>query len=124
MWTNFLWVGLGGFAGSVLRYGTGLLTAQWAVAHAGKFPVATFTVNVLGSFVIGILLRHFDTASTAHLLGVVGFCGGFTTFSSFSAESLSLFRSGNHTLAFVYIFGSFLLCLGAVWLGMLLKTTR
>ena len=86
MWNNLLWVGLGGFVGSVLRYGVGVGVAALAAVRggAGRFPVATLAVNVVGSFLIGMLLRHVEQGSTQHLLGVEGFCGGFTTYSTFS----------------------------------------
>lgn len=126
MWNNLLWVGLGGFAGSVLRYGAGIGIAALVAVRGGgiRFPWATLAVNVAGSLFIGMLLRHVEQGSAQHLLGVVGFCGGFTTFSTFSLESVRLIRDGHHTLALAYIGVSLVLCIGATFLGMTIKTTR
>lgn len=127
MWSNLLWVGLGGFAGSVLRYGAGIGIAALCTISDGqgmRFPLGTLAVNVVGSLLIGILLRYVEQGSAQHLLGVVGFCGGFTTFSTFSLESVRLLRDGHHTLALTYIGLSLVLCIGATFLGMTIKTIR
>lgn len=125
MWSNLLWVGLGGFVGSVLRYGVGAGIAALTAARGGmRFPLATLAVNVAGSLLIGILLRHVEQGSAQHLLGVVGFCGGFTTFSTFSLESVRLLREGHTSAALLYIAVSLVLCVGATFLGMTIKTTR
>lgn len=125
MWSNLLWVGLGGFAGSVLRYGVGIGIAALASARGGmRFPIATLAVNVVGSLLIGMLLRYVEQGSAQHLLGVVGFCGGFTTFSTFSLESVRLLREGHTSTALLYIGISLVLCIGATFLGMTIKTTR
>lgn len=127
MWSNLLWVGLGGFAGSVLRYGAGIGIAALCTVRDGqgmRFPLGTLAVNVVGSLLIGILLRYVEQGSAQHLLGVVGFCGGFTTFSTFSLESVRLLRDGHHTLALTYIGLSLVLCIGATFLGMTIKTIR
>ena len=124
MWSNLLWVGLGGFAGSVLRYGTSVALSALCAERVGRFPWATLSVNVVGSFVIGLLLQHFETGTARHLLGVVGFCGGFTTFSTFSLESVRLLRSGESHTALLYIGLSLGLCLGATALGTTIKLTK
>lgn len=127
MWSNLLWVGLGGFAGSVLRYGVGVGIAALASLRGGggmRFPVATLAVNVAGSLLIGMLMRYAEQGSAQHLLGVVGFCGGFTTFSAFSLESVRLLRDGLTSTALLYIAASLVLCIGAAFLGMTIKTTR
>lgn len=125
MWSNLLWVGLGGFAGSVLRYGAGIGIAALFAARSGmRFPVATLAVNVVGSLLIGMLLRYVEQGSAQHLLGVVGFCGGFTTFSTFSLESVRLLREGHTSTALLYVGISLVLCIGATFLGMTIKTTR
>ncbi|MDE5944864.1 MAG: fluoride efflux transporter CrcB [Rikenella sp.] len=120
-WTNLLWVGLGGFVGSVLRYGTGIMATAWIGDRIGRLPWSTIVINVVGSFLIGWLLRETEQGSVRHLLGAVGFCGGFTTFSTFSLESVRLLREGHTSTAVLYIGLSFLLCLGATFLGMTIK---
>jgi CrcB protein len=114
-----LWVGLGGFAGSVLRY----LVSGW-VQHASKsvaFPWGTLAVNVAGCLVIGALSYLADTRGLLHaearLLLIVGVLGGFTTFSAFGNETMNLLRDGENLLAAVNIGASVLLCLASVWAG-------
>ncbi|WP_294594782.1 fluoride efflux transporter CrcB [uncultured Rikenella sp.] len=124
MWSNLLWVGLGGFAGSVARYGTSVALAALFAEREGRFPWATLSVNLVGSFVIGLLLQHFETGTARHLLGVVGFCGGFTTFSTFSLESVRLLRAGETHTALLYIGLSLALCFGATALGMTIKLSK
>lgn len=113
MWNHLLCVGIGGFLGSVSRYGLSL--GMVSLFQTG-FPVATLAVNALGSFLIGILLEVAGSGNWFYL-GVTGFCGGFTTFSTFSAESLALFRQGDHLPALAYIVLSVVLCISAVWAG-------
>lgn len=111
-------VALGGALGSVLRY----LTSLWIVKQFPYiFPLATFMVNITGCFIIGFLIglsiyyRIFDDG-LKYLL-ITGFCGGYTTFSTFSAESLKLFEAGNYWALALYIAGSVLLGMLAVWGG-------
>lgn len=120
MLMNFFLVALGSAVGGCARYGAGLLiNANWRDA----FPLSTFIVNVVGSFAIGALVGWLsDTAmgptqNTYKLLLVVGLCGGFTTFSSFSIETLNLLRSGQTTVALGYIAASVVLCLAATAIG-------
>ena len=99
---NCVIVGLGGFAGSVLRY----LAGKLPLGAASGFPVNTLIINVLGSFVIGILAAlgskysYFDPRLM--LLLKVGLCGGFTTFSTFSLETFELIRAGSYGTAAGY----------------------
>lgn len=85
------------------------------------FPWGTFTVNVLGCFAIGILggliNRNPNISTELGLFLTVGVCGGFTTFSTFSKESLFLLQSGNYLGLSCYILGSVLIGLFAVWIG-------
>lgn len=106
-------VGVGGFVGSVLRYGTSLLMANCVMF---SLPLGTFTVNAVGSFTIGLFLSLFSSGSWYYLL-VVGLCGGFTTFSTFSAESLAMLKSSNYLNAGIYIGASVLVCIFAVMVG-------
>ncbi|HLW06859.1 MAG TPA: fluoride efflux transporter CrcB [Marinilabiliaceae bacterium] len=112
-------VGLGGGIGSVFRYLTSLYVTKY---FQTAFPWGTLIVNILGSLVIGLLLGLFARGGLSHpdfkFLFVVGFCGGYTTFSAFSLESMTLFQSGNSFLALLYIAASVLISLFAVWIGL------
>jgi CrcB protein len=111
-------IALGGAAGSVLRYLLGGRVQHFA-PHG--FPVGTLTVNVLGCLLIGILARLFLNTQPAgewRALLVVGFCGGFTTFSTFSIETVGLIEGGEYARAATYIAGSVLLCIMATFAGM------
>ena len=114
----YLWVGLGGFIGSVARYA---VSVGVAAAPADRFPWATFAVNLLGCLLIGLLVGASAKASVSdpvRLFFVTGILGGFTTFSAFGLESLTLLRRGDTGLALVYILGSVLVGIAAVWLGL------
>ncbi len=105
MWRNILLVGAGSFVGGVLRYIVSLL-----IKYSGGFPWATFTVNLLGCLAIGLLWglfsRYSNVSQQLVLFLSVGFCGGFTTFSTFSKESLQLIQSGNWMCLALYVAGS------------------
>ncbi|HTO39210.1 MAG TPA: fluoride efflux transporter CrcB [Brumimicrobium sp.] len=113
-----LLVGLGGGVGSMFRYSISVLFNKFSTT---LFPWPTFIVNVLGSFLMGLLISYFGrslvVSPNLKLLLVAGFCGGFTTFSTFSIEGLNLLNSGNTTIALTYILGSVFFGLIAVWLG-------
>ncbi len=100
MLKSILLVGAGGFAGSVARF---LLTKFTSSEWGSVFPIGTFSVNVLGCLAIGLIygmgLREM-THSQLRLLLATGFCGGFTTFSSFSLEFFILLRQGHTGMAF------------------------
>ncbi len=112
MWKNIFMVGAGSFVGGVLRY---LISLSFK--YSGGFPWATFCVNVLGCLFIGLLWGVFSRIPNVSpflvLFLSVGFCGGFTTFSTFSKESLTLAQSGNYLLLTIYIIGSVLLGIAA-----------
>ena len=116
MWKNILLVGAGSFVGGALRYMVSLL-----MKYSGGFPWATFTVNLLGCLAIGVLwglLNRFSSVSQQLVLFLnVGFCGGFTTFSTFSKESLQLMQSSNWTCLALYVAGSVVLGLMLVAAG-------
>ena len=116
---KILWAGLGGFLGSAARYaiGIGLTRASAALA----FPVATLLVNVLGSIIIGLFLAFTLTRNTltddARVFVVVGVLGGFTTLSSFSMDTMLLWREAGAARASTNVLLNVVLCLLAVWLG-------
>lgn len=121
MFKALLFVGLGGGIGSCFRYLTSVVTHKYIQS---AFPWATFLVNVIGCLLIGVLIGIFTKQqvenSELKLLFVTGFCGGFTTFSTFALENIKLFQSGNTLLALLYIALSVILGIFAVWSGMLL----
>jgi CrcB protein len=113
-----LLIAIGGAAGSVLRYLIGGRVQHFA-PHG--FPVGTLFVNVVGCFLIGIFIRQFmniQTHNYMRALLIVGFCGGFTTFSAFSMETVGLIEGGEYPRAFSYILLSIVLCLTATFAGM------
>lgn len=117
--TNILLVGAGGFIGSVLRY----LVSGWVQQLANRldFPYGTLVVNVLGCFIIGLLAQFgdkygaFSNESRAFL--VIGVLGGFTTFSSFSNDTVNLVRQDYVVNAIANVGANVMLGLLAVWLG-------
>jgi CrcB protein len=115
---NVLYVFLGGGIGSVLRYVLSLLISSTI------FPVATFVVNITGSFLIGLFAALYGIQPTTQsgqqallLFLTTGLCGGFTTFSTFSKESYSLMQQQQWPLFFIYLFTSVALCIGGTALG-------
>lgn len=116
---EILLVGAGGFLGSIARYGLSLLGARWL---PGDFPAGTFTANIMGCLLIGIImglgLRWEWMTRDLFLLLATGFCGGFTTFSTFSAENLTFVTTGNYAIAALYLGSSLLLGLAAVFGGL------
>jgi CrcB protein len=113
-----LWIALGGAAGSVLRYLVGGFIQR--SAHMG-FPVGTLGVNIVGGFIIGALAQHYmnvETHPTMRALLITGFCGGFTTFSAFSLETVGLLRGGEYGKASAYVVLSVSLSILATFSGM------
>ena len=114
-----LWIAIGGALGSVARY----WIARWALPVSRALPLGTIGINVAGSFLIGFFGtltlaggRH-PMPESVRLFVMVGFCGGFTTFSSFSLQTLDLLRSDAWGRALANIGFSVLLCLASVALG-------
>lgn len=106
--------------GGVARYYTSL----WVHQLLGRgFPYGTFAVNVIGAYLIGLImelsLRSTLVSDTLRLGLTVGFMGGLTTFSSFSFETLALLRDGQIGIAFINVIASVLACLVCTWLGIL-----
>ena len=113
---NYFLIAFGGALGSVGRFWlNGLVTAR-----AGEnFPFGTLLINVGGSFVIGLVAAWPGVNDSLRKFLMVGVCGGFTTFSAFSLQTLELTQRGEWLRAGVNILASVALCLAAVWLGQL-----
>lgn len=113
---SLFYVALGSALGGVLRYALSLL-----LNPVSGFPWGTFAVNVIGSLAIGVLsgwIAGFSgNAAAIRAFAVVGFCGGFTTFSTFSNESFRMLENGQWFMLSVYLIGSVAAGLAAVWLG-------
>jgi CrcB protein len=117
---KILLVLLGGAFGTGCRYGLSVFI--YSVIEKPTFPYANFIINISGSFLIGLLAELFEArvlvSPTTRAALFTGVLGGYTTFSSFSLETLSLLRNGEIWLALANSLGSVLLGLVAVWLGM------
>jgi fluoride exporter len=118
---NLVLVAIGGAAGSVCRYLVGMATLR---LFGPNFPWGTLTVNIVGSLAIGLLVeliaRRFDASMDLRLLVITGFLGGFTTFSAFSLDVISLFERGAVLQAGLYVASSILFSLLAVVAGLAL----
>ena len=122
MLKTYLWIGLGGAIGSMGRFWLSTLIAERV---GEKFPWGTLIVNITGSLLIGIFAGIADTQGrfvvdkTFRQFLMVGICGGYTTFSAFSIQTLELARNGQWGSAGIYILASVVFCLIATWLGLM-----
>lgn len=117
-----LCVGAGGFLGAIARYLLGFIPYQ------GDFPLITFAINFVGAFAIGVVfeianIRPGMLPDNAVLFLKTGLCGGFTTFSTFSLETLSLLERGKYAIGGAYAFGSLVVCVLGVMAGKLFVKT-
>lgn len=116
---DVLFVGLGGFLGSIARYSLGGWVLHMSAQE--RFPFSTFAVNVVGCLAVGILAglaeRLHVFAPEVRLLLITGLLGGFTTFSAFGLEAVYLLRRGEAWVAAGYVCASVLVGIAAVWLG-------
>ncbi len=113
---NIMLVGLGSSIGGILRYVISLF-----IKH-NNFPFHTFLVNIIGSFCIGLVFAYVakqqPNAESVKLFFATGICGGFTTFSAFSMESIQYIKLQQYGIAFLYIMLSIVCCLSAVIIGL------
>lgn len=122
---NWIAVAVGGALGAIARYAVSTWIFQ---VSSHKFPYATLTVNVLGSFVMGILFVVIIERSALPVemrsLWMIGFLGAFTTFSTFSLDALGLWQNGHPFMALLYVLATVVLCLlaisSSIWLTRLL----
>ncbi len=121
LFRGLLLVGAGGAAGSMARYGVSYIVSKY-VDH--PFPFATLAINVVGSLIIGLLfgvLSRNQMQQGTYLLLASGFCGGFTTFSTFALENVNLMQKGQSFTALLYIGFSVILglalCKAGIWLA-------
>lgn len=125
MINNILLVAFGGVIGSTLRYFISEIymnSCKDIIGYVGKFPISTFTVNIIGSFFAGIIYFFIlettnDTSTNLKHLVLIGILGSFTTFSSFSLDSFRLIQSGNYLLFSIYIFLSVFLSILVFFAG-------
>lgn len=119
---TYLWIAFGSALGGVSRYGCSRAIALW---FGETFPWGTMSVNIIGSFVIGFFATlsgpdgRLLIAPDIRVFVMVGFCGGFTTFSSFTLATLDLLRNRDFAEAGANILLSVVLCMVAVWIGYL-----
>lgn len=115
---QILFVAAGGALGALARFG---LSAWIHAAWAPRFPVATLGINAAGSLLIGVLWVLIAERASLHpdwrSVAMTGFLGAFTTFSTFSLETVTLFEDGRVAEALAYVLGSVLLCVGGAWCG-------
>lgn len=109
---NFLLIGLGGAIGAMLRYG---ITCLCQYNHFSTV-IGTMFINIAGSFCMGLLVAGFSQSPWL-LMATVGICGGFTTFSTFSMQTVTLLQQGNYSQAVLYMMASLLFCVAFAALG-------
>lgn len=118
---NLVLVAVGGAFGSVCRYLVGVWATRW---FGPSFPWGTLAVNVVGSFVIGLMVeviaRRFNASAEMRVFIVTGIIGGFTTWSSFTLDTMVLLERGAGAAAFAYLVGSLVISFAAVFAGLAL----
>lgn len=119
---QLLIVFIGGGMGTVMRF-----LVSKIIPYSGKgFPWSTFCANLIGCLLIGLLIGYFlrysiENQSSLVLFATIGFCGGFTTFSTFAQENLAFIRSGNYSMFLIYSFISLSIGILMVYLGILIQ---
>jgi len=118
---TYVWIAIGSALGGMARHWCTMAGAAW---FGAAFPWGTLFINIFGSFVIGLFFAltapsfgRFDVPLDARLFVMTGVCGGYTTFSAFSLQTLTLFQDGDVVRGTAYVAVSVALCLLAVWAG-------
>ena len=116
---ELIYVFIGGGLGSLVRF----LLGKWVNSfHNSTFPFGTFTINIIACFVLGFIIGLADhkqlLSPATRLFWAVGFCGGFSTFSAFTSESLSLIQQGQNSTMLLYVLLSVIVCLTATFGGL------
>lgn len=115
---QFLWIGIGGFLGANARF---IISREMGIRFGVAFPYGTLLVNILGSFVIGIIFTLLTDRVVPDPIWrqfvVIGFLGGFTTFSSYAMETMLLIQDGRWSSALMYVLGNNVVCLLACAVG-------
>ena len=109
-----MFVCLGGFFGAIARY---YLSNQISQRFHQSFPLATFSINLIGCFFIGVILNY-DVSSSVHLLVTIGFLGAFTTFSTFAVEVVQLIEKKQFVVAGIYMISSGICGIGCTIIGL------
>jgi len=118
---ELIYVFIGGGLGSLARFKLG----KWLNAfHNANFPLGTFAINIIACFIMGFIIGLADhkqlLSPASRLFWTVGFCGGFSTFSAFSSETLTLFQQGQNSTMLLYILLSVVICVTATFGGLLI----
>lgn len=117
---NYLMVSIGAAIGGAFRYWLADFVQRFLPA---SFPYGTLTVNVVGSFILGLIIFIIDSRQLINyqtkIFLTIGFCGGFTTFSTFSLETINFIRHSEFLYAFLNILLNVILCLGAIYIASL-----
>ena len=115
-----IWIAFGGAIGAVLRYGTMSLMGAWLGIG---FPYGTMAVNILGGFGLGVFIELsalvWSPSAGMRSMIVIGLLGAFTTFSTFSLDAINLYTHGRWAMAAIYIVGSVIFSILAVWAGLI-----
>jgi fluoride exporter len=123
--TTYMWIAIGSALGGVARHWCTMAGTAW---FGAAFPWGTLFINIFGSFVIGLFFAlsgpkgRLDVPLDAKLFVMTGLCGGYTTFSAFSLQTLTLFQDGAVPRGSAYVVASVVLCLLGVWAGYALAT--
>ena len=117
--STYLWIALGGALGTMARYATGIYVGRWL---GTAFPWSTLLINILGSFLIGVFAESFalqwDTSQSTRAFLIIGICGGYTTFSTFSLDIVTLLNRGEAALALTYVLASVVIGLAGLYAGL------